>query len=272
SVGQAVSDAYRAAGWSGTVHNKWLNLTEPFHDSLQVFWHGWRLLGQHPFTATGAGSRAGYQVELSIYTFYVPALGLLAWGILALALRRYDQRRAALRLGRLGLLCLLVSWLVWALVLFGPAKTTNQQSSYFLQLLGFCLGVLGWWLVSARLCAVLVAAQAAFSLWLYGYRPPLAVPGSSVIGQQPQPPMVVLSVLALLLCGLSLAWLARPESILTGAYAREDPGREAVAGGPSTDHAELAGGPAASRGGPAGSGDLRPFATHRRLDGAHRDR
>ncbi|HEX4728765.1 MAG TPA: hypothetical protein VH298_13260, partial [Jatrophihabitans sp.] len=46
SVGQAVSDAYRAAGWSGTVHNKWLNLTEPFHDSLQVFWHGWRLLGQ----------------------------------------------------------------------------------------------------------------------------------------------------------------------------------------------------------------------------------
>jgi hypothetical protein len=138
-------------------------------------------------------------------------LGVLAWGMLALALRRFDRRhRPALRLGRLGLGCLLVSWLVWALVLFGPGKTTNQQSSYFLQLLGFCLGVLGWWLLSPRRCTVLVAGQAAFSLWLYGYRPPLLSPGPSVIGQHPQAPLAVLSVLALLLCWLSLAWVARP--------------------------------------------------------------
>jgi len=289
SVGQAVSDAYRAAGWSGTVRNKWLNLTEPFHDSLRVFSHGWRLLGQQPLTASGTGSQAGYQVELSIYTFYVPALGLFAWGMLALVLRRYDRRRSALRLGRLGLACLVVSWLAWALVLFGPAKTTNQQSSYFLQLLGFCLGVLGWWLLSPRLCAVLVAAQAAFSLWLYGYRPPLAGSGPQVIGQHPQWPLAALSVLALALCGLSLAWLARPEPIGEDGYARlaglsadragdeqgpERPGgqREAVPDGPSTDHAVLAGGPATARGGPAGPRDRGPLAAHRRLDGAHRDR
>src|SRR6185437_16809673 len=108
---------------------------------------------------------------------------------------------------------------VWALVLFGPAKTTNQQSSYFLQLLGCCLGVLGWWLLSPRLCAALVTAQAAFSLWLYGYRPPLASTGPQVIGLHPQWQLAVLSVLALLLCGLSLAWLARPESILTAGCA-----------------------------------------------------
>ena len=164
SLPRAIADAYRAAGWHGTLSNKWHNLTRPFQDSMSYPAEIWHMLGRGPWSMNGGGSLAAYQAELSAFFDYVPALGFMAFGIIALVIRavqlmrrervlsdhpptRSAARSAELfepaRVGLAGLLCLIITYVIWAAVLFGPGATIVIQSSYFMELIGFCLGAMG---------------------------------------------------------------------------------------------------------------------------------
>jgi hypothetical protein len=119
--------------------------------------------------------------QVSTFLWLPSAVGLMAVGtpLLAAAIiwRRWIGRAAApapyLRTGVLSLVCLTVVYVVWALLMFGPAGApTNVAMSYLTQLLMFCLGVMGWWAVSPRAAAIAVAVQSVVALWMFAIAPP----------------------------------------------------------------------------------------------------
>jgi hypothetical protein len=183
SLSETVVAAYQRAGPRQVVSNKLQNLTRPFHDTLR---HPGDMLAALRDSLTGSpgASAARYHVVVSEFDFLIPALGFMALGPILLLvkwiwlrLRPDDEPRPEyLRIGLLGIVCLLANYLVWAAVLFGPGTTSNVQGSYFLELFGFAVGVVGWYTFAPRLCIALVAVQSVFALWLYGLTPPKIAP------------------------------------------------------------------------------------------------
>ncbi len=181
SLQEALVAAYRQAGWHQVLSNKLQNVAAPFHDTLRypreilVALHA-QLAGQ-----SAAGLTARNQAESSAFFHMIPALGFMALGPVLLLVQwirlrvRQDTkpRPDYLRLGMLGIGCLVTSYLVWALMLFGPGTTTIQQGSYFLELGGFAVGVIGWYALAPRLCVALVVVQSVLAVWQYGIAVPL---------------------------------------------------------------------------------------------------
>jgi len=183
SLSETVVAAYQRAGPRQVVSDKWQNLVRPFHDSLS---HPGDMLAALRDSLTGApgASAARYHVVVSEFDFLIPALGFMALGPVLLLVQWLRLRLRAdgeprpeyLRIGLLGIVCLLANYLVWAMVLFGPRTTSNVQGSYFLELCGFAVGVVGWYTFAPRLCVVLVAVQSVFALWLFGLTTPQIAP------------------------------------------------------------------------------------------------
>lgn len=252
SLTEAVISAYRKAGWSGTISNKLGNLSKPFKDTFHYPAELWQIIREHRFSLQGHSSITNFKFEISAFYYFIPALGLMSLGMLILVLRqlwltlgrqlliRRSARHSELavhdepevgagsdlgsgsdldsyeqpqRIGMLALVCLVINWVVWSLILIGPGSTWVHAGSYFLELIGFCIGVIGWWLVSPRLCAVLVAVQSAIIVWIYGVQPPPHVSSSGPILDHYLPSVALLSALSLGLVLASLWWLSRQPMI-----------------------------------------------------------
>jgi hypothetical protein len=221
TLSQAVVDAYQKAGMSGTVSNKVQNLSRPFKGSLSYPHDLWHVITSGTWSISGNASYVNYVAAKTSFFSYVPAMGLMAIGMVLLPVRfvqlslrraRHTSTGSELRSSQVGaasLVCLVITYLIWAAVLFGPGATITIQSSYYMELVGLSLGVIGWWLVSPRLCMAVVVAQSALTIWLTGFVSPHVGAGHVPISSHVQTPMLLLAIAALLLTVLTLRWIAR---------------------------------------------------------------
>ncbi|MEP7021357.1 MAG: hypothetical protein ABI808_11940 [Pseudonocardiales bacterium] len=235
SLRAAAYDAYREAGLRGTLSNKLHNLASPFQHAPHYL-HELLLWLQAQVSGTNADALAArISAEQSIFFWLVPALGLMSIGpVLLLAqwirLRRRGDDEAPpeyLRVGLLGTATLLTSYVVWALVLFGPSTTVNHQGTYFVQLCGFALGVIGWYAIAPRVCVAVVCVQSGLSLWMYVFSSPPMFDGA------PRGPVIGSVAFAAVICfaiglaGLYLMWISPgyPDPDLESSTVRaEEPG------------------------------------------------
>lgn len=212
-------NAYKRAGPHEVLSNKLSNLATPFRDTLR--YPGEVLAALRDSLAGAPDARVTrYQVIVSEFHYLIPALSLMALGPVLLLVQwlrlrlrpNGEPRPEYLRIGLLGIVCLLVNYLIWAMILFGPGTTTNVQGSYFMELCGFALGVVGWYTFAPRLCIALVAGQSVFALWLYGVATPqiaLHVPPPGAISKSAALGAAAAFVLAM--GALYLIWVGRAD-------------------------------------------------------------
>ncbi|MGA8746789.1 MAG: hypothetical protein WB507_13145 [Solirubrobacterales bacterium] len=191
---QTILDGYRKEGLSGSLENKWHNLTTMVGAG--------EVSGGISNAAEEIGEgHLGEALEtLRIMRFYalLPCLGFLLLGLLAMALRSLLDRGGergpewAFALTGAGL-CLAVC-LFWALVMFGNpiSETVIHQGTLAVPLLAICVCVAGAYASLPCFATILVAANGLFVLALYT---PVVTP----------PPGTSYSAVAATLAALALA-------------------------------------------------------------------
>lgn len=151
-----VVGAYRDAGLSEVLHNKWTNL-------VTAFWFE-PLRGIVPAGAPFPHGRtnAEFLVGGNALSLAVPVgLGLIAWvGVSKWRRLPLDHRlRPLASLAALGVM----SMVVWALALFGPGSTVVHHGSHAWIIIGLVAPVAGVALASERIAWCIVVMQCAFS-------------------------------------------------------------------------------------------------------------
>jgi hypothetical protein len=140
----------------------------------------------------GSSQRLAAVAELRSYSFsfFFPTLGLFLLGPLAWAAARWLRRQRGPDMDLAGSvwLFLLVALPLWALVLFGPHSTTNEQGSYAFELLAFGAALIGFWRLSRPLAYVVMALQLAIGVVTYATVNPahaaeLPLPGPTQAGE-----------------------------------------------------------------------------------------
>ena len=233
STGRVVIDAYRKAGAHGTVANKLSNFAGPFHHTLGYL-REVVALPFHVLTGNTAAAQASAHAIVDWQFFYIaPIAGLAGMGLIVLCVRtapRAMRRHAheALPAEAVWVLCVLVTYVLWALTLFGPNSTSAHQGTYFMEPVLIAAGILGFWSVSPRLAVIIGAASCAITLWLYiGFTPVVSEPRAGIHGGITTAAAIslVLSIAACLVC---LWWVGiwepndDPSSAQGGPVALED--------------------------------------------------
>jgi hypothetical protein len=230
SLLQNVADAYGHLSVGDIVSNKLHNLTRPFVDFFRYPHQILRLIRLKLFG--GDSHQAALTVaNIKALTFYsiTVTLGLMAIGVLLAAFRSLqlatsavDQREAVdgepIRVAGRSLICLAINLVVWAAVLFGPNSTMIHDGSYFIELLAFVVGVIGWYSLSPRWATIAVVVQAVFALYIYGVALPVRAGVKDPKLYTVQIPQAVGSVAALCLLVAALAWVwLTPDSRAQGS-------------------------------------------------------
>lgn len=225
----AILNAYRQIGLGKSLSNKVANLTTPFHHEFGFLRDAANLV-VHAFSPSSPALTKIALTELNRQFFLLgTTLGLVGWGLAILAARGGYRLVARLRSGRavdvsansasrpirdigveqLCLIVLAVTYVVWSLLMFGPGTTVIHQGSHFIEVMALALGVLGWWSISPRLAAAVVAITAAFTLYLYlRYTPYQLGPGSPFTGAISTSTAVVAAV-AGVACLATLWWIGK---------------------------------------------------------------
>jgi hypothetical protein len=217
-----VADAYRPLSVGDIVSNKLHNLSRPFEDTFRYPHQILRLIRIKLFD--GGGHQAALTVaHIKALTFYsiTVTLGLMAVGVLIAGLRslqllvtsRHGHRTRvndeSIRVAGRSIICLAVNLIVWAGVLFGPGSTIIHDGSYFVELLAFVVGVIGWYAISPRWATVAVVVQAILVLYIYGVALPIGAGARDPKLYTVQLPQAVGSVVALGLLVAALVWVWR---------------------------------------------------------------
>jgi hypothetical protein len=166
---QAIEDSYREAGVGGTIHNKAENFVVvagggPFVDDVS-----------HAVTDIGNGdwATAVQEIRWGLFYYFLPSLGLLLLGPIAMLVGRRRRRRgdapAEWKLARESLIVLAVGLVFWCLLMFGngASRAVVHQGSYLLPIIGMVAGILGLRAVFPRAAIWIVGVWAAFMLGLY---------------------------------------------------------------------------------------------------------
>lgn len=161
---------YKAAGWSGVVHNKADNF-RVLLDTYPFWEHPARLLG--PLFVGGSVRRAAAveAIRYIIFNYWIWSVDLFAVGFLLWVFCFDTRRRSSPEYRQARVLCLFtVATLVpWCLLMFGPATTVVYQGCYLTELMTFAGAIMSLWLLS-RLVAIAAAAfHIIFSLAIYGF-------------------------------------------------------------------------------------------------------
>lgn len=141
-------DAYRRAGWSGTLANKRANL------AALVAFRADDVLGER------------WDARAAAFFHLLPCLGVLLSGVLVAPfhlLRRGEINCHA----REGWCLVVLSLLFWCAAMFGPGTTLVHQGPYATVLLLMLLSVHALQGISRWLCVTVCALQAAWTAWLY---------------------------------------------------------------------------------------------------------
>jgi hypothetical protein len=167
----AITRAYQHLSFGQILARKWSNLVTPFeHEWTEVKYTV--LLATHLWSSGGGNATRNMAVEQlreQSFLYLLPTLGLLAVGPIAYAITvwRRDRQEEGVRLATSIWLLLLASIVFWALALFGPAATINQQGSYVLELLAFAAALISIWRLSHVLAAVVMSVQIIIDLLVY---------------------------------------------------------------------------------------------------------
>jgi hypothetical protein len=166
---EAIEDSYREAGIGGTIHNKAENFVVvagggPFVDDVS-----------HAVTDIGHGdwATAVQEIRWGLFYYFLPSLGLLLLGPIAMLVGRRRRRRgdapAEWKLARESLIVLAVGLVFWCLLMFGngASRAVVHQGSYLLPIIGMVAGILGLRAVFPRAAIWIVGVWAAFMLGLY---------------------------------------------------------------------------------------------------------
>jgi hypothetical protein len=217
-----ITDAYSAAGWDTTIANKWANLTYPFSGRP---WEG--------FSAEGLDIHVRRATEF--FTFsnaigvgWVAALAVLVAVALATVRRRAPDPFAVRVLVLLAFG--LVSIVLWALALFGPATTFVHHGSHVFILIALAAPLA--WLVERRPVAgaLVTAAGVAFCLFTYAPMLDTAHANGPIVGVADVP----ISKRALLLGVVGLVCVA---AAFLPFRPRRAPGDDRLPTAPDEDHA-----------------------------------
>jgi hypothetical protein len=244
-----IIEAYRKLTPRQILDNKLSNLTTPFDHTLAYLHNALYLVLHAFSGSTREVALHGRLEVVWQFYDVGPALGLVGLGLVILVLRggwdlwRWIGRRrggaadaergtaagsdaagsgadgpsAAVSrfswrwpgLVPLCLLSLLITYLFWAMTLLGPRGTIVHQGSYFVELLGMALGLMGWWSVSRRAAAVVVGASAAFTLYVYvRYTPTFQGPGTP-FPHGASSSVALLLAFSVLGCTAALWWVGR---------------------------------------------------------------
>jgi hypothetical protein len=201
SLLSAIFHSYGHLSATQILHAKWSNLTTPFSHGTLVSRYLVQLT-ENLFAGSGAAAlRRGDAIaglrSLS-FTFLLPAVGLLALGVVVIAAHGWGRRARGpdVRLaGRIALL-LVLCVVFWAIVLFGPAATANQQGSFALPLLLLAAGVIGLWRLAPALAVGVTALHVAATTVVYAIAVPSYGEASQLSGAA-YPGMAVLAVVGL---------------------------------------------------------------------------
>jgi len=164
---ETIIDGYREAGFSGTLENKWGNVT--------------RIVGQKDVEGAvgeagdeiGAGHIGNAITALRLPRFFdlLPFLGILLVGPAAMLLARARGRPSGpeWRFALLSFAFCALACAIWALLMFGEpdSSTLLHVGTFAVPLLAACACVVGSYAVHPRLAIVLVAVNALFVLILY---------------------------------------------------------------------------------------------------------
>lgn len=166
STGETIADSYRAAGFSGALHDKAENFV-----TIVGGGPAWKL-GKQAVHEVGDGEfgNAVVVVRSALFLYLLPSLGLLLLAPLAMVAGR--RRGLDPREWRFALLCfgtVLLGCLLWGLLLFGnlPSRTVIHVGSLALPILAICGCVAGLRAVLPRFAVYYVAVASALSLALY---------------------------------------------------------------------------------------------------------
>jgi hypothetical protein len=158
-----ISDAYSTAGWDTTITNKWANLTYPFSGRP---WEGISAGGVdiHVRRATEF-----FTISNAVGVGWVAALAVLVTVVLAAVRRRVPDPFAVRVLVMMAFG--LVSIVLWALALFGPATTYVHHGSHVFILIALAAPLA--WLVDRRPVAGALVTAAGVVFCLVTYAPML---------------------------------------------------------------------------------------------------
>ena len=227
----AIKHAYRSAGLHKVVHNKIANWEFPFNNSIAFFRAAFSAV------AHGPNSSAALDLRADFFYFLIPSLGLMAWGIVAFVVafvvaffaRGRVPRRlppAAATFCRDAVVLLVISYLVWGFVLFGPNATAIHVGSYLVPLLALTVGCFGLWHVSPRAATVAGSAQVALGIYLYAGVDPNRIPSRlgatrAAFVTHTSATGVVVVVIVSLLTAATYGWIALGRDALPGALETE---------------------------------------------------
>ena len=192
-VFEALMTAYADVGFSGAVRNKVANF-EPLYGYSVDYWSLWAKLLRSP----GRRGTLAEQLRAAMFFAFLPALGLVGLGIVALAIGLNPKKRSAewRAAARMWLLIACVD-AVWALLMFGPGTTITHQGTYLTMVLAFVGGVLALWAVAPWVAWTLGGAQTILSLWLYFVVMREPVPNVTLVEGAAEVSIAVLAVGAL---------------------------------------------------------------------------
>jgi hypothetical protein len=174
-----IASAYDKTPLGTIVDNKVSNLETPFTNIPSYIAADTRLIESYFMSGTQASTTRAVAVNqlITINFFYlVPSVGFLSLGFFAwlVAVIRDRRRRTppVTRLAGTIWIFLAINIVTWALILFGPSYTVIHQGSYATELFAFTACVIGLWILSPLLCALLVFLQASLAVLLYGFNGP----------------------------------------------------------------------------------------------------
>jgi hypothetical protein len=165
---QTIRESYEEAGVGGTIHNKLENLATVSGGGMTID----ALKNTYEDVEHGEIAQAARELRAIFFFYLVPSLGLLVLGPLAMLVSIRRKRRgdpADWRFARDCLLALAIGIVGWCLLLFGngAARAGIHQGSFFLPIIGICVGVAGLRAVVPRLGTWIVAVSATLMLALY---------------------------------------------------------------------------------------------------------
>lgn len=176
----SIVDGYREAGLGGTLGNKWRNVEA----IIGVGEVDAVLRGTDGDESSGALARTLEDVRWVRFLAFLPCLGLLLLGPIAMAVRaagdRGGRRGPEWRFGLRGGALTIGALVLWALLMFGSpaAEAVIHQGTMAVPLLAICVCAAAAYAADVRLGIALVAFNALFVLVLYvpALKP---LPGSS---------------------------------------------------------------------------------------------
>ena len=215
SFAKALRDAYGGLTFHQILANK-LSNAQMVIGSTANYWQGLAdllksLVSRRSIDLALIGD-AAYNLRGTMFFFFIPFLGFLALGPIALLFSlRKNLRSQTMKAAATCWVFVVLTLAIFCLLMFGPDSTVIHQGAYIVELLAMSGSVLALWAISPLLAILIASLQILLNLTLYGVL--MRLPPQPVLPDANwlRPPLLVLSILSLLLVLFLSGLLARQQ-------------------------------------------------------------